>query len=423
MQIIKNKVAAILAWFTRKILAKYKPKVIGITGSVGKTSARNAIYTIVSQTLRARQPIENYNNEFGLPFTIIGVKSPGRSIGKWISLFLKALSLVFFKQRYPQVLILEMGVDHPGDMDYLLSLVQPDIALITGVGMSHYEFFANLETIEKEKGKLAQGVNLGGTVIANADNQAAMRIKSAVKTSSLSYAVNNQADVMIKNIEESLQGKYFTNFKVVTPARTYEGKINAVGNVHLSALLSALAVAEVSKIDTESITKALMNYKPVPGRLNIIPGIKHSVLIDDTYNAAPDSMVEAFALFDRMPGNFRMVVLGDMLELGAAADEAHTQVGHRAAALNLDYLVTVGPGGQMIADSAREAGMLPEKIVSFATAEQAKRQVQELLKPEGLVLIKGSQGVRMEKITLEIMAEPMRASELLCRQYGKWLES
>src|SRR6185369_5763685 len=134
-------VQKLLAFFSRKILAKYKPKIIGITGSVGKTSAKEAIFLVVSQTHRARKPDRNFNNEFGLPFTIIGVDSPQRHPLKWLKVFAQATGLILFRQRYPEILVLEMGIDRPGDMDYLLSIAYPDIAVITNIGISHYEFF------------------------------------------------------------------------------------------------------------------------------------------------------------------------------------------------------------------------------------------------------------------------------------------
>jgi len=145
-------------------------------------------------------------------------------------------------------------------------------------------------------------------------------------------------------------------------------------------------------------------------------------LIDDTYNAAPDSMAEALALLDRIPAESKMAVLGDMLELGAKSDEAHYQVGQKVAAMKLDRLLTVGSGGRIIAQAAVTSGMASDKVVSFDTSDEAKKTAQEVLQPGAAVLIKGSQGLRLEKVTIEIMAEPMRAAELICRQYGKWLE-
>jgi UDP-N-acetylmuramoyl-tripeptide--D-alanyl-D-alanine ligase len=419
---MKHWAQKLLAFFARKILAKYKPKIIGITGSVGKTSAKEAIFLVISQNWRTRKSEKNYNNEFGLPFTVIGVDSPGKNIGRWWAVLTKAKLLWLFPHRYPQALVLEMGIDRPGDMDYLLSIAHPDIAVITSIGISHYEFFHDAETIEKEKGKLAEALQGSDTLVVNADNEIALRQKSKTSVKTLTYSVSGQSDIILSDIEESLQGKFSTSFKVHTPTRDFEATINAVGKVHLSAVASAIAVGEALKMDTDSLKKGIQLYRPAPSRLNIIAGIKHSTLIDDTYNAAPDSMAEALALLDRLPAEWKMAVVGDMLELGAKSDEAHHHVGQKIAAMKVDRLITVGPGGRIIAQAAVTSGMASDKVLSFDTSDAAKKTAQEILQPGAAVLVKGSQGLRLEKVTVEIMAEPMRAAELVCRQYGKWLE-
>jgi UDP-N-acetylmuramyl pentapeptide synthase len=197
-----------------------------------------------------------------------------------------------------------------------------------------------------------------------------------------------------------------------------------LGVTHVSSCLAAVAVAEALGVETDLVQKGLATYKPAPGRLNVIGGIRKSVLIDDTYNGAdPAAMYEALRLFARFPGSHKIAVLGDMLELGDLSDEAHTAVGKEVAAISPTHLVTVGPGGRIIAEGARGGGFSEERIISFNTSQDAMVPVQELMREGSVVLLKGSQSMRMEKITKEIMAEPMRAGELLCRQYGKWLRT
>lgn len=420
---MKTQAQKLLAFFAKKILAKYKPRIVGITGSVGKTSAKEAIFFVTSQTLRSRRSEKNYNNEFGLPYSIIGLNELGRNPLKWSVGLLKALALIVFKRRYPEVLILEMGVDRPGDMDYLLSIARPDIAVITNIGISHYEFFKDEQAIEQEKGKLAQALSTDQTLIVNADNETASRQRQKHQGPTLAYSVDGNGDIVLSDIRESLQDKYFTQFKVKTPSREFLAQINAVGGVHLSAVAAAIAVAEALQIDTDSVRKGLLQYKGAASRLSVIAGIKRSTIIDDTYNAAPDSMNQALALLDRMPQIEKMAVLGDMLELGEKSEQAHRSVGAKVASLKLDRLITIGPGGKTIAIAAVENGMASDKVLSFETSDAARKTVQDLLQANSAVLVKGSQGVRLEKITVEIMAEPMRAAELVCRQYGHWLET
>jgi UDP-N-acetylmuramoyl-tripeptide--D-alanyl-D-alanine ligase len=420
---MKQQVQKLLAALARKILAKYKPKIIGITGSVGKTSAKEAIFLVVSQTFRARKSEKNYNNEFGLPLTIIGSSSPESNPFGWAGLIIKAILLILIPHRYPQVLVLEMGVDRPGDMDYLLSIAKPHIAVITSIGISHYEFFPDASGIEAEKGKLAQGLRSRGALIINADNEAAARQGAKTSEQVLTYSTKSSADIMLTDIQETLQDKFATAFRVKSSAYNFPAAINAVGNIHLSAVASAIAVAEALRVDVDSLKKGIAQYKPAPSRLNIIAGIKHTIIIDDTYNAAPDSVLEALALLDRLPGETKMAALGDMAELGDKSEQSHELIGQKVASMKLSHLVTVGANGKIIAHAAVTAGMASDKVLSFDTSDAARKTVQDLLQPNDAILIKGSQSVRMEKITKEIMAEPMRAGELLCRQYGQWLQN
>ncbi|MCX6796207.1 MAG: Mur ligase family protein, partial [Candidatus Falkowbacteria bacterium] len=152
MKIIVQKILKHLA---KAILKKYQPLVIGITGSVGKTSAKEAIYAVLASQKKTRRNVKNYNNEIGLPLTIIGAESGGRSIADWLKVFRRALKLICVKdENYPEILVLEMGADRPGDLDYLNSIVCCKIGVITLIGPVHLEYFGSIEQIQKEKGKL-----------------------------------------------------------------------------------------------------------------------------------------------------------------------------------------------------------------------------------------------------------------------------
>jgi UDP-N-acetylmuramoyl-tripeptide--D-alanyl-D-alanine ligase len=421
---IKHKLQSFLAWSARRILAKYHPKIIGITGSVGKTSTKEAIFGVVSQKFRTRKSEKNYNNEFGLPLTIIGASSSEKGIAGWLAAVGKALFLILFSQKYPQVLVLEMGIDRPGDMDYLLSLTgEPDIAVVTTIGMSHYEFFSDPGEIETEKGKLIAAVKSEGTAILNADNEASLRQKSKTSAKVVTYGASSDADVALQNLSENLEGKFYSHLVIKLASGEFEANIAAIGGTHISAVLAAVAVGQALGIEESLLKVGLQNYRPAPGRLNIIAGIKHSVIIDDSYNAAPDSVKEALAVLARMPNSHKIAVLGNMLELGAVSDSAHEAMGRETAKLGLDHLITVGDEAKLLADAAHSSGMAEDKILKFDTSDEARKTVQNLLKPESVILVKGSQAIRTEKIVKEIMAEPMRASELLCRQYGSWLRS
>ncbi len=414
----------LLAWFAQRIIAKYQPLVIGVTGSIGKTSTRHAIAAVLSAKYTVREPEKNFNNEIGIPLTVIGARGldEGGGMLGWLRIFAKAARVLWLPYNYPKVAVLEYGIDHPGDMDALLKIVQPKIAVLTTIGISHREFFNTEAEIAHEKGKIVAGLPEDGAYIYNADDPHVVDQASRTKAQLLSYAVENKAEVKVEKIEEQLALPPRTRLTVQTLKRNVMVSVSVVGAAHVSAITAAVAVAEHLEMETDLILKGLSNYKAVPSRLNVIAGIKHTIIIDDTYNAAPLSTTEALNLLMRFPASYKTAVLGDMLELGDLTKPSHERIGQVVGEMNLDLLVTVGKFGKIIADAAIAFGMSKESVHSFATSDQARKAVQTMLVPDSVILIKGSQGARMEKITKEIMAEPMRAGELLCRQYGKWME-
>lgn len=419
---MKNFVAKWLANIARQLIAKHRPNIIGITGSVGKTSTRDAIYAVVSTAFSARKPYGNLNNEFGLPLAIIGKRSPGRNLLGWLGVFMKAYWQLWFG-RFPKVLVLEMGVDRPGDMDYLLSIARPNISVVTNIGISHYEYFGSQEAVLHEKGKIVQAVDSTGVVVLNGDNPGAASLKEWTEAKVVRYGFDQQNEVRLQIQTEQFTVPVESKLEVHTPTQNLSVVIPAVGVPHLSSCGAAIAVGLYMGLPLDKIQKGLRNYRPVPGRLNILAGVKKTVVIDDTYNASPDSVREALQILRRMPHQHKIAILGDMLELGDLSESSHREIGKLVAELNLDQLITVGEQAEFIADSAVLAGMNSEQIISFKDSEAAANHIRDELINESAILVKGSQGVRMEKISKELLADPMSATNVLPRQYGKWLES
>lgn len=425
----QGKIKQLLAFFAQKIIAKYQPLVIGITGSVGKTSTRHAIAAALSSAYDLREPEKNYNNEIGIPLTVIGApgidhitfKVGSFNIG-WIRVFAKALMVWLLPQKYPKLLVLEYGIDKPNDMDKLLYIVQPKIAVLTTIGASHKEHFPNNEAIAHEKGKMAARLSKNGIFVYNAGDVHVVEQIKRTEAHLLSYGKNSDAQVVLEKVEENLGLQPHTKLFIKSPVRQLAITVPVVGTAHVEAILAAVAVCEALQVDTELILKGLANYRAMPGRLNILAGIKRSILIDDTYNAAPLSMREALHLLGRFPGEYKIAVLGDMLELGDESISSHEEMGKLATSLNIQQLVTVGKLGKIIATAAQQSGMKEEAIKSFDTSDEAKQFVLDKLQPDSVILIKGSQGARMEKITKEMLAEPLGATRMLVRQYGHWLE-
>ncbi|HLD81831.1 MAG TPA: Mur ligase family protein [Patescibacteria group bacterium] len=432
---MKSFIQWMLRYWTRKILKKYKPKVIAVTGSVGKTSTKEAIYTVLSSKFRVQRNIKNYNNEIGLPMTVIGRESPGRSVLGWISVLWHAMMLVLFREKnYPEMLVVEMGADKKGDIKYLVDIALPDVAVITSISESHYEFFGSVEEIYREKTDIIRYLGKDAYAILNVDDENTARSAKETEATVVSFGAESDAEVSALEMIVSGQGmgeKSEVNdirgvsFKIQSNGSTIPVLLPKVlGKQHVSSALAAAAVGLIYKMNLIEISEALKRYDPPNGRMNLIEGIKHTLIIDDTYNSSPVSVRNALDVTSGIAletGREKFIVLGDMLELGDISEKSHREIGKYIAGLAFDYLMTVGERARDIAISARRAGMPEDRVFKFADAETAGKFLQGRIEEGDLILIKGSQGVRMEKIVKELMAEPLRAKELLVRQDETWL--
>ncbi len=420
-----------LKFLAKLIIKKYKPKIIGVTGSVGKTSVREAIYTVLKEKYSVRRSIKNYNNELGVPLTIINAEAPGKNIFGWLVVFYRALKLIIFKdQNHPEILVLEMGVDKPGDMDYLCSIVDCEVGVLTMVGTVHAEYFKSREHLRQEKAKLLKAIPKSGWAIANYDNIASKDSLKESTAKKLTYGLEEQADVRANKIsydfKKTKDSKGLAGVKFRLSYLDSSVEVTLPGVFGPGVVYSALAAAAVGisqGMTLGEIAPALRLYESPKGRMKVIDGIKHTTILDDSYNAEPESMRAALGVQKRIPltrGARRFAVLGDMLELGQYSESMHRDIGKYAVKCEVDKLIVVGERARDIARGAKEAGMLGDNIFNFAYSDQAGRFIQDRIKEGDLVLVKGSQGVRMEKIVLEIMADPLRAEELLVRQEKTW---
>lgn len=422
----------ILKTLSKSILKKYHPKIISITGSVGKTSAKEAIYTVLSSKFRARKNIKNYNNEIGLPLTIVGVETPGRNIGGWIALIAKAIKLLITRSsEYPEILVLEMGIDRPNDMRYLTSFVTSDIGVVSAIGEIpvHIEFFGSLENVVKEKSVLVSSLAPDKVAVLNYDDRSVYGMKKSVKAKIVTFGLKKGADVRAIEISFSEgqwtleNGTVGISFKVV-----YQGNIvpvrlfNIVGYQQVYAALAAVAVGVSLDMNLLGIVEALKHHQSPPGRMKILKGIKNTLILDDSYNAAPLSMKEALRVLKEIKvegSNRKIAVLGDMLELGEFSEQAHRDIGS-IVAKTASLLITIGDKSRFIAEEAKRSGMDKNLILVYNDSLEAGKALQRVLKENDVVLIKGSQGVRAERVVEEVMAEPQYAKELLVRQDESW---
>ena len=421
-----------LRFLSKRILKKYKPKIIGITGSVGKTSAKEAIYSILKEKYRVRKNIKNYNNEIGVPLTIIGAETGGKNLFKWLVVCWRAWSLILLKKQYPEILVLEMGIDRPGDMKYLVSIVKCDFGVVTAIGDNvpvHVEFFKDIDHLVREKRALVESLYNGSMAVLNFDDQQVIQMQEKTRAQIRTFGFQKGAsmraielNVITRYSEEIEKLEIGLNFKI-----EYHGNVvpvylpRVLGEHQVYAALIAALVAMQFDFNLIEVANHLKNFKSPKGRMNLIQGIKHTLIIDDSYNASPPAVLAALKVLAKTEINGKKwAVLGNMAELGKYTEKGHSLVGQAVVDHRIDYLVTVGAEAKIIADKAEESGMSKDMIYSFSESPEAGKFVQEKIEQGDLILVKGSQSVRTEKIVKEIMAEPLKVKELLVRQDKEW---
>ena len=415
---------SILRRLARLTLWRYRPGIIGITGSAGKTSAKLAIKAVLEPGRRVRISAGNLNNDLGVPLTILGdwsireLKLISREtpagtahfakFAFWLKVILSSAWRVIIKSRnYPEILALEYGADRPGDIKYLLQIARPNVSIVTAVGdiPVHVEFYPGPLEVAREKGRLIEYLPTEGFAVLNGDDEMVRGLQSRTRAHVLLYGFQRNAEMRISRFENkaSADGRPLgISFKLeygsgVVPVRIK----NVFGKAHAYAAAAAASVGIIFGINLVAISDALAAYAPAESRMQIMPGIKNTWIIDDSYNASPIAMQAALDALGGLPAKRRIAVLGDMLEVGKYTLEAHERVG-RIAAQSADILFTVGPRAKFIAEAARSARMKRERIFSFDTADEARKPVQDFLRKGDVVLVKGSHAMELSKIVYEV---------------------
>ena len=422
-EFLKKAVIAVLTSEAKLILRKYRPKIVAITGSVGKTSTKDATAKVLEARFRTRKSQKSYNSEFGVPLTIIGARTGWGSPLKWLEAIRLGLGAIFTKQSYPEILVLEVGADRPGDIKKIREWLKPDVAVVTALAETpvHVEFFESPEEVFEEKAELVKNLPPEASVILNFDDEEVAKMRDKTSARILTFGFVEGADV-----KGAAYGIFFQDNApagIEFEAESLHVKIpNALGEHQALAALAAIAVGKVFDIKSEDAARALSLYSSPPGRLKLIKGIKETLILDDTYNSSPKAAQAALETLAEIPAKRKIAVLGDMLELGKHTITAHREIGEMAAGKKIDLLITVGVRAKFFAEGAVKAGFSKKQILSFGDSPEAARELEKIIEQGDLILIKGSQGMRMEKITEALMAEPERAGELLCRQDEAWKE-
>ncbi len=430
--ILKSIVITILRWEAKLVLAKYKPKIIGVTGNVGKTGTKDAIYEVIRDFVPAGKSDKSYNSaDFGVALTVLGCRSAYGSFFGWLDVMIHGLSLILFHRPYPEWLVLEIGLEFPGDIKNIVKWVKFNYAIITLLPdvPVHVEFFPDKEAVIKEKMILAKAVPASGKLFINADDPNITAHLLGLKAEILTYGFNGKADYMAEHAKISyeetgeMKRPAGLTFKFVHHGKNLPIKlIGALGAHQIYSILAALAVGDALGLNMISLIEAAGRITPSAGRLRLIGGIKDSIIIDDTYNASPAAIEAGLRVLKELETSGRKIaVLGDMLQLGSYTPDAHRRIGLKCAEV-CDLAVTVGLRTKFIDEALLGQGFPPDNIRHFDESAEAGAWLQNEIKKGDIVYVKGSQAMRMEKAVKEIMAEPDKANELLVRQGKEWQE-
>lgn len=357
-------------------LASYKRSlydipVVAITGSVGKTSTKDMVASVVMQSYHVLKTQGNYNNQIGLPLTILGLKDH-------------------------TALVVEMGMSEAGEISKLTNIAKPNICVITNVGTAHIGNLGSRENILKAKLEILEGLSKDGTLVINNDNDLLHKWNMENNTYQvIDFGIENQSKVMAKDINLK---EYESNFLTNINGETVEVTVPVSGVHFVYNALCAICVGETLHISKEHILKGIKEFELSKNRMEIIENKDGVTIINDCYNANFDSMKASIESLSRMNAKQKIAVLGDMLELGEYSKDLHEKVGIEVAKNKIDLLITVGKEARNIAKQAIMEGMDQDKIYQLETIEEAIRIIKEQSQKGDAILVKASNGMNFKRI-------------------------
>jgi len=391
----RKSIRNLLGKLAQFILWRYRPKIVGITGSIGKTSTTQFTETILSKKFTTRTVDEDFTTDIAVSASILGIKA-FRKLKKGLKDIPKLLYNLIIPQKYPQILILELRSQKKGRIRYLSELVRPEVGIITAIAPSHMEHFKDLKTVFIEKKALVECIPKHGLVILNFDDQKVRDMASSTQAKVFYFGLDKRADIWADKIEVSLEGLRFgLHFKNKRHVVYAPGIIN---EYHIYPILAAVACAYSLGMKMNEIISALKDSEPVEGRGNKVLGPKSSILINDTFNANPKSTCASLEILEDVAGDRRKIaVLGNMLELGQFEEKSHKEVGRKAARI-VDLLVTSGNLAKIIAQEAIECGLPKEKIFITKSSKEAASLLKSKIQKGDIILVKGSHAARMREV-------------------------
>lgn len=363
-------------------------QIIAIAGSVGKTLTQNALYSVLSQKYATVAGEENLDPTFRIPQTILKTKP------------------------WDKYLILEYGVEHPGDMDHYLKIVVPKIGIMTVISAEHTKYFGDLDGVYNEESKLIHNLPKSGYAVLNADDPKGRKLASETDATVLWFGQKAKRGVKISHFTQNLHGSKFRIH--------YAGQISSVhwkivGKHQLTSAYIASTVGVLAGLTLKQIAKGLSQTTVPANRLNV-KTTEHVNIIDDAYNSSPEAAIESINTLKELGyGKLKIAVLGEMKDLGTLSQSSHNQVGAKIAKSRVNYLFTLGPVAATIAKSAKKAGY-KGKSINVKTTKEAIRELKKIASRKSLILVKGSRHAHMERIVLGLLHKSTQISCYHCGQ-------
>jgi len=368
------------------LLQKWRGQLIAITGSMGKTTTKDMTAAVMARAGRVIKITGNLNNEFGLPLSILKMESDGAHAEDF------------------DFAVFEMGMNHKGEITRLTAIAPPDFAVVTNVAAVHLEFFPSLDAIAEAKAELIEGTRPEGAAVLNADDGRVIRMRD--RRSDLYYktfGIENRADVMARDIK--LEGLGGVRFTLETSQGTDQVALPASGRHNIYNALAAAAVADHYGLSVEDISNGLAAVSSSKMRGEVIRFKEGFTLVNDAYNSNPTALIEMTrTIASSKEASRKIIVAGEMLELGETAAALHHEAGRAIAKSGIDTIIGVRGQARQIVSGAREAGMSDEATLFCETPEEAAEWLSRIVRAGDLVLIKGSRGVKTE-IVVEKMKE------------------
>jgi len=408
------------------MLWKYRPQIAAITGNVGKTTTKDMVAEVLSVKYQVRASRKSFNSELGVPLTILGMDTGWGSFRKWFGIVARSFILLLKRQEYPDWLVLEVGADRPGDIEKITKWLHPDLVIVTQMSELpvHVENFSSVEEVVREKSFLIKALKPDGRLILNYDDPFFEQFKKAAPVWPFTVGMNAGADMTGSNYQIVYDEQPMPtglSLKV-----EYQGSCvpmvcsGVVGRQLVYPILQAVSVGVKEEMNLVTVSRALYNFTPAPGRMRILKGSHGRILIDDSYNSSPLAVERSlFSLSEIESPGSKTAILGEMRELGEWAAEAHRDIGRRAGDV-ADRLIAVGKYAQEMKAGFQRTADRKKKVVVLADSQECAEQVEQLTAEREVILIKGSQGERMERVTKALLSQEEKAAEVLVRQEEEW---